>query len=136
MKMAYTKYLRLLTYVLLGAALWVGGRLSHVIPVSLNSPRWIAADAAREANKEFAGGPDILTCTRSGHDVAARAQAALSKRRLDAYCAPVPRVKLRMRDGRVQWVLAYARPDPAPGESYTVTVVVDDLTGDALIESS
>jgi hypothetical protein len=91
------KYLRFATYSLLFAALWITGRFVHVIPVSLNSPKSMAADAARRANKAFTEDAGIFDCRRSGKEVLAIGEKTLAEHRLQGLCAWIPRVKLRLR---------------------------------------
>jgi hypothetical protein len=122
-------YLRSATYVILLAALWVGGRLVRVLPLSLNSPAWLEAEAARKGNKSFTDEAEIFDCRRSGYEVLELASREIASRGLRYYCAPIPRVKLSTQNNRVIWVLQYAVPDPPPGAAYGIRIEVDDLTG-------
>lgn len=128
--MPATKYLRFATYALLFGSLFVATKPRRFIPLSLNSPRWLAAEAALAQNQQLVEDATVLDCARSGSDVLSKANRLLDKHHLTAYCAPVPRVSLRKTGHQVQWILTYRKPDPAPGDFYSVTIIVDDLTGE------
>jgi hypothetical protein len=128
------KYLRFATYSLLIAALWTAGRRLQVIPLSLNSPTSIAADAARLANKSLTEDADIFDCARSGKEIFAIGERTLAEHHLEGVCVPIPRVKIQSREYKVSWVLSYDWPDAPPGSPYVLRIVVDDATGAARIE--